>query len=395
MRVDEAGTAAGRRLRREFEGAILPPLAPGPRSRPMLRVTAIAVAVALVLTGAVVVARSVGRDDTSSAPDRTWTRTPLRSAFGASVESVEVAGNDAGFVAAVRRDESNSRTRGFELWSSSDGRRWSRRFRAAGHPWFGTVAATRRGFLVAVATEHRRLRTFVSDDGTDWSRGATPPHAEDPGFLGSDGEVFTLQDPSPGAAVPTWLSRDGRRWSARRAPYVPLARLGSRAVTLTSVSTMQPNRVATSSDLRHWKVLPGPLPPRLGRPLVAGPARRRVLLIQYGADPNLAGERLWTSIDARTWTEVDSFQRRFPTGNPDHLVPSGTWWVLGGNRGGGQQRRATMWTTPDLVHWIEMPATLRGPANRGDGVLLAASGSTVVGVANRPGYLWIWRRPRG
>jgi hypothetical protein len=207
----------------------------------------------------------------------------------------------------------------------------------------------------------------------------------------SDGGRFAIAsylDPSAGA----WTSTNARSWQHTDG-FVGEAHVGDLRAAFTTVGTQHTvPAIARSSDGRTWTVDTS-LPARLSRPLVADHAHRHFYAIQFEPGVDVAGGRLMTSTDAHDWHEVVSFHEQNPVGNPDHLVQSGRWWVLGGNRNAGQHRRATMWVSRDLRTWKEMPARLRGPENSGDSVLLATSGRTVVGVSGLSNSLWIWRRP--
>ncbi len=121
-----------------------------------------------------------------------------------------------------------------------------------------------------------------------------------------------------------------------------------------------------------------------------------VLGIEYEPVPGGFGGHLWSSRDAKTWTEITSFHRQLPVANPDHIVQSGRWWVVGGNTGTSDGlRRASMWASPDLRRWYTMPTRLWGPKSQGTGVTLTAGNGRVVGLGNSDhgSQLWVWTPP--
>ena len=124
-----------------------------------------------------------------------------------------------------------------------------------------------------------------------------------------------------------------------------------------------------------------------------------MLAIQYEAR-NTFGGRLWSTRDGRQWTEIRSFHAQMPVANPDRLVQSGKWWILGGNTGTPDgRRRSSMWASPDLRRWYEMPVARRGPKGSGSGVLLTAGNGRVFGFSPNAAVddggpsAWVWSPP--
>ena len=212
-----------------------------------------------------------------------------------------------------------------------------------------------RGFVVAAQVTETRAKVLTSPDGVRWHQVRRRGTTDHPVGL------------FPGAPI--------RRSWFTVGPGTP--------------PTSTRRGLFSSRDGVQWTRLPATPPDRLGLPFVAAHDRRTIFAIQYEPQ-NSSGGRLWSTHDGSTWTETKSFHRTFPTANPDHLVQSGHWWVLGGNRDSGQQRKADMWVSPDLRHWQEMPARLRGKPSQGTSMQLAAHRGTVVGVSSIERKLWIW-----
>jgi hypothetical protein len=139
-----------------------------------------------------------------------------------------------------------------------------------------------------------------------------------------------------------------------------------------------------------WHQLTATTPARVGS-LTSTPNQRQVYGIQYEA-PGTFGGRLMTTHDGVTWTEITSFHDQFPAGNPDHILRTHGWWILGGNTATPDgRRRADIWMSSDLRTWSELPPRLQGSPTQGGSVPLAANQNVVVAASIYPdNALWLW-----
>lgn len=436
MTYDETATRAGEALRARFDGAIPPILADTPHPhrsrRPSNRRSAL-VGVAVVLTLSLAVAFVASRPGSRAAQTTgagTWRRVDMRRAFGPHGSAEQIIATGRGFIAAgtvsdpTKFDISGATSTG-AMWTSEDGEHWDRvpRSELAGARYGFSSLARYRGNLVAIT----RITSEVlrSTDGRHWRRTATLATAYSSSKTESLSSTYVAVGPHGFVAVwfdglPTWTnpvftSADGRQWAqslmvgteSNPVGLIPGAPLEDRWLTLAPTSLFLPPApgpevwvshgapflgVFVSRDALRWTRLSANPPERLALPLRSTHDRRTVLGIQYERQGSFGG-RLWSTRDGAAWTEITSFHRAFPTANPDHLIQSGRWWVLAGNRGADGKRQADMWVSSDLRHWSEMPARLRGAPSSGGGVPLAARGGTVVGISAADKQTWIWRAP--
>jgi hypothetical protein len=365
---------------------------PSPRSRrprPAARAVAIAVAVAVVLTGVVVLARRGGHESTGSGSVSTWRREPVARAFAPGVLLRGVAASTSGFVAVGTSQPAHEDVTRVGVWTSSDGTAWRRsRFGVRGT---SPSLLTWHDRLVLSVFTGSRVRSFTSRDGLRWDEGSSFASRLETWLMPLGARIAAAVVADGPWVVRT--SRDGVHWSGRTTtPVGPTTRFRGRYVALRGGSD---HTLATSPDARRWATLTDhdAFTAPLFQPPVATDGRR-LYALQSEPSFTVPGGRLFASTDATHWTEVVSFHTRFPDGNPDHMTRSGSWWVLGGNRGGAV-RQSTMWVTRDLRHWQEMPARLRGPVGAtGSSVVLAARGRTVIGTGFQPrSFVWVWHRP--
>jgi hypothetical protein len=278
--------------------------------------------------------------------------------------------------------------------------------------------ASRRGISVAISEEGVVTR---SRGGRHWKRvarlfGIPRVRPKTNSFLahrsfsvapGPHGFIAIMRDPEPSWTALTWSSSpDGRCWrrtdsvGTESAPVglYPRAPLRDRWLSATPVPLEASTGYAlfTSRDAVHWVKAAGTEPERFAPQLRETRDHRSVLAIQYEPPGGLGG-RLWRTRDTTAWTEITSFHRSMPYGNPDHLEQSGHWWVLGGFTGepGTLKLHASMWSSPDLEHWYEMPAALRG--KQGAQVSVIAANGRVVGFRSASQLpqpiLWVWSAP--
>lgn len=408
MNVDDAGRRAGADLRERFDRAPAPPLAKtGPR-RPRSGRTAVLMGVAAVLALVllVLVATPWSEPTSTGGPGGTWRRVASREAFG---------GNASPNVIGVWQDRflALGRQRGRPaVWTSSDGAHWDQLPVEHAPRSFGdfTSVAVRGSVIVATTTDQREGAGFWrSTDGARWREvaRAVPTGPTTTYQVSRRPGGFVAVSQSPTGSTIALASRDGRSWSGTastrdldyRTGLFPGAPLDRSFITIWGVQpgTDRPLVYRSRDRIRWDRIVDADAPERLALPLAGDRARTVVLGIAYEARGTFGG-RLFSTQDGATWTEIPSFHAQMPVANPDHLVQVGRWWVLGGNTGTPDgNRRASMWSTPDLRHWYEMPARLRGPKTDGSAVTVTANGGRVVGYAPRGAgggpNLWVWTRP--
>jgi hypothetical protein len=407
MKVDDTGRRAGAALRDRFDRLPAPPLVATEPRRHRSGRTAVLAGIAAVLVVAFVIGLvTLGRDDESqpAAPGGTWKRIDERTAFGRGASPTAITAWRGQLLAlgSQRIAEDPPRARP-AVWTSDDGEHWDRvdvehvpRGQFYG---FSSVAASGD---VLVASIYNNGQIWRSTDAKTWRKVVDAQfHRGTTYYVQSTPSRFVATDTGPIGGGRTLASIDGRQWrtrdgSASGAHPVGIgvgAPLYDRRINVASPQgDGAPPLVYWSRDGVHWNRNVGANPPvRLSTPLVANRARSRVLGIQYDDFPEYGG-RLWSTRNGSRWTEITSFHEQMPVGNPDHLVQAGRWWVLGGNRGTTDgKRRASMWTSPDLRRWYEMPARLRGAKTDGVGMPVVAHDGRVIGRGGH--WLWIWTPP--
>lgn len=408
MTVDDAGRRAGAALRDRFDRLPAPPLAGTEPRHPRSGRTAVLAGVAAVLVVALVVAL-VGPwradEQVPAGPGGTWTRVSQRTAFGRDSFPTVIT-TWRGKLLALGNARAAQAFAGPDAaaWTSDDGIHWERlRVTAPPSRFNGfTSAATRGRVIVAMASVEDNVDFWRSTDGAHWrSVGMGVPTGPTTMYTVSrrpGGFVATSQ--SPNGFTIALASRDGTRWNGTagtrdlefRTGLFPGAPLRPGFITFWgSVPGTEQPLVYRSRDRIRWnRIADAETPDRLGV-LASDDRRTRVLGIQFEPEGTFGG-RLWSTTDGARWTEIPSFHDQMPTGSPDHLVQARRWWVLGGNRGTADgRRRASMWTSPDLQHWYEMPTRLRGAKTQGVGMVLVAHDGRVIGKAGHS--LWIWTPP--
>jgi hypothetical protein len=375
---------------------------------------------------ALVVLALLGADTRAAAAtvdeaEQMWQSVHRRDAgFGKRAAPTLFLAGGPGFVAAgqiVVRDRVDGTAGPPAIWTSAYGTRWSRVDEdgdALGRRDEITSLA-RRGEILVALTETGR--SIVSTDGRHWETGGQLPQvpAKTPGqeerepdpFVASrpDGFIALMFDAERTRTRAVWSSHDGRAWvkeriksgnGTNRVGMVPRAPLGDRWLATSPASDLNERTLFESTDGIRWSAVAGAMPPQPLAPAIA-PTRngRAVLAIQYEEAPSQSGG-LWRSDDATTWTEITSFRRSMPYAMPDHLVRSGTWWVLGGisSRPGELKTWPSMWASPDLQQWYEMPKALRGKRNWARNLVeVYAANGRVLGYNAEKGRLWVWTEP--
>jgi hypothetical protein len=416
MNVDDTGRRAGAALRDRYDRLAAPPLAETTPRRPRSGRTAVLAGIAAALVLALLVGFvSLGRDPGGPAePGGTWQRISQRTAFGRNA-SPSLITTWRGQLLALGSYQVSKQPRRLQpaAWTSEDGERWGRvaLVLSPREFWgFSTVAV--RGELI-VASINSNGQVWRSSDARTWRKVVDAQfHRGTTYSVQSTRDRFVATDTGPIGSGRTLWSTDGRRWTKRdgaaegeHAAGLPVgAPLGRHRITVGVMTpTGLPPTIYRSDDGVRWNRIAGAEPPiRFGGPLAANRARTRVLGIQYERYGQYGG-RLWSTRDGARWGEIASFHRQMPTANPDHLLQLGRWWVAGGNTGTPiDEHRASMWVSPDLRRWYEMPRRLRGPETQGVGMPLASDGERVIGWASSldaatgnfvRSHLWIWTPP--
>ncbi len=413
MNVDDAGRYAGADLRRRFDGLPAPALdvrvAGGASARSRRGGALAGIAAVLVVVLVIVVVARTREGGTGSTPGGSWKRVEVRAAFGRGARVTQVFADGSRFVAIGTRGAAPAPRPA--VWTSRDGDEWSpiegARFPGVASPFPGWVeAVVRRGTIVASTYAGDLWR---STDARTWRRVAQLGRPAAGPYLAVVAHRYLAITPIPAAsnAGRVWTSGDGRRWSevlvgeglGTVPGLIPSARLGRTWLSLRDTGSETAPQVFGSSNALNWSVIASADPPvRLAEPLVSDHSHSEVLGIQYEHYESRYsfGGRLWSTRDGVHWTGITSFHERMPVANPDQLVQSGQWWVLGGNRGTADGlRRVSMWSSPDLRHWYELPRALRGPETSGNGFLLSERAGRVVGLSNgdRAHFLVIWAPP--
>ena len=182
-----------------------------------------------------------------------------------------------------------------------------------------------------------------------------------------------------------------RRWDSVQTSGSALFDLAWRPVqlgdTLISAENRKGGRLLESADGVKWRTLKSNRVPGL---MASNATHTRAL--GFGAPHG--GVDLLSTIDARAWKEIASFNQRFRAAQPFEIVSIGRWWMLIGYQYRSGSMQLTTWWSADLQHW--MSRAIGAPRNsriRSVGPSIAATGDRVVLVDRNDGSVTIWRRP--
>lgn len=395
MRVEDVAARAGREMRVRFDGAAVPELV-GRRTRsPARRALVVAIAVVLVAVGLTTLVRSGRSHPIAAGSDGPmWQRVSIDRAFGGDATVDHVASGPAGFIAAggvshrclAAAPLASCLTPA--LWRSPDGVRWKQ---DQGVP--GDV-----GQIVALASNRDRLVFLaIHSDGSVRSWAATADGSWRRGEVVTNDPLARLNPRRRGFMVSVgtgnhWdvrTSPDGLHWSevprGVRSGFPPAARLADEF--LASDYRRVPTRVLASSDGLAWHAIRSNRAPDL---IGSNDEHTQVLGIALRR-----GAHLYSTRDAKAWSEVYSFHTRFPAAQPYAIEASGRWWILSGNQYASGTVQPEIWVSADLEHWIQRPIGLpRSARLLQRSLLLAARDNRVVALDQDQRSVLVWHRPR-
>ena len=417
MRVEDAAARAGADLRARFGGVPAPELGGRVRGSPARAGVVAAAVVVLFAVGLTAVVRSVRTSPTEAGGSGgpMWQKISIAKAFGAHAVVTNIDEIASGFIALGFEDrgwkkypagssrQPELRPRLFRAWTSSDGVRWDRQA-THGIPAFTSGDG---GYVVQSGHQYVLVKMneiFRSSDLLRWRRVPAFNRAGSVAVRRWRHGFDAVVDESVSADTQNWKhyrSEDGVRWvridDPNPSPLILGAfnavRVGGRWLAL--VDENGDRRLYTSPDREHWAPLASNAP-RLIDLLVPDRVRRRVLTIEYhAATPDVVteGDGLWSTTNGAEWAASPAFHSRYPATSIDHPTVSGDWIVLGGQRR-SPRREATMWASPDLKHWYELPVGMRKHRSGGSYPRTTGYRNTVVGLASEGTELVIWHRPR-
>jgi hypothetical protein len=218
-----------------------------------------------------------------------------------------------------------------DIWTSSDGRTWSRvTGQELGPGVIHDVTCGGPG-LVAVGKGSRGGAVWTSRDGLTWSRAPDDP------VFGARGWIHAVTVGGPrlvavGFPHGAWFSSDGLTWTRATLPPVPPDVYPGDDGQMPQVYL---NDVAAAGD--HLVAVGG-----------------------MTMNDSSQSAVVWTSGDGMTWTDVPLDPEVFPPGNylgevtggPDGLI------AIGADALGGP---SSMWTSPDGLRWRRADATTALP----------------------------------
>ena len=276
-----------------------------------------------------------------------------------------------------------------QLWRSADGSEWSRDVLPSPLE-FGagrlSVVAAQRETVVVVASSPGRAELWRREAGKDWAKVSDPsafPVSAPPATFATLARTphgLSLFAAGPDDAQPArfggtsvWTSPDGRTWQPAPDPSGQLRHASLGPVTpwsggLAMGGDLEDERgdrfvramVWTSSDGATWQRVPGDQPGWnvVGETrIITSVAPLGAGLVAVGVSYSVAGDldsHVWTSTDARTWTQVPD-QPAWRGGGDQVLsgvcpLPGGGLVAVGYTLSGPSQR-AWAWTSADGQAW--------------------------------------------
>jgi hypothetical protein len=427
--LETAARRAGSMLRSHFAGLPAPPIAEPRRQRP--RVIAAGVAAVMMAVATVVLIALVGPWNSHTTGARIqsvrangWERIPVSGAGFGPHPVINAAANwHSVFFAAgdvFTPDPTYSTPTTAAVWSSPDGRRWTRAQLPKANGYGAeveTLVATHQGILAIGNTSTdigQRLADNVvwrSTDGHSWqtlARGSKV-FGQGAGFIagaqqtprgvvawGSASRAYGPQEPA------IWTSPNGAHWTRALAPPSAAIEQGQiESLTPTAQGWLALSRLSdvvrpaawTSPNLTTWTRLGDHLT-IVGTPnpsgLSVGPAlavNNTVIAGQRAATAAVTPGLLRSRDGGATWAPAPG-----PNGEVDGLVAVGNRLVATGLTASvtGEQGPPAVWTSSDGQTWTQMPD--RGALPRGTLSLTAANTSTLVVMGTATDY-YRWSIP--
>jgi hypothetical protein len=317
----------------------------------------------------------------TSADGRGWTRVEQTSETTAFLD-VTAGGPGLVAVALGNHGWTTQTGDGAPIWTSADGSTWTRApsdavFEGA---WIRAVIAGGPG-LVAVGSDLDGPRAWISSDGVSWQEASVPAMPANVAFDGKHADAW-MQD----------VATDGER----------LVAVGTIGVSCGQTCGRYGPAVWTSTDGRTWSALPaGPVfPPNPTdvevRSVTAGPTGFVIVGGIFSDEP-----WIWASPDGLAWHRVapeqDAFVSRssgrgdgsdslyfeiqaVAAGGGGYVAVGGDAWCVY-SRWDCPRAEAAVWTSPDGEAWHRVPSApvfQFGRSGRASGGALAAWGSRFV-----------------
>jgi len=316
------------------------------------------------------------------------------------------------------------------IWFSSDARSWKNMLTpeqpGGSAPYVSDVVATSHG-LVAVGTaaepgtSHGVAAVWTSPDGRAWTRvrdsalePSTPPIPSNntspdrssiaaivrggPGLV-AIGEVFSGTFNGPTLVTPcctptVWTSRDGSTWTRIDKAGDPGGRfvdaVGRNGTVVALASMVNGTDVSKSDDGAHWQHV------GIVRGSVSSVAIHGNTIVAVGsiAAANRNGRAvIWTSRTGVTWRQVYAEPSARITDNKS-VVSNGHWLVVVGYRGRFEvNTRGVMAISKDAKHWAEVrrdgdvftsDAYLNSATAFGQGFVAVGTARTGAGTPSNP-----------
>ncbi len=377
------------RVRRQVVGAA----ASGRRRRAgVLTLLAAAIAVILAVAGGVSVGALLRTDRQVALPTTpAWMRLAARDGFPAGDGTSAILGlapapglDDPTLVAV------GTGATGGRVWLSSDGRSWSALPDSAafarGRPEAVASTGTR---IVAVGSSideqgDPRATVWTSTDGRRWTRSQLAGSTGLLAVAASPARIVVAGSPRSGSGAPIWSSSDGVSWepTVDATPFT--------ACTVTGLAVGGPGFVAVGYDDRGaavWTSSDGLGWTRVGDAAALALSRMSAVtatpagLIAVGFDAR--GPAVWVSLDGSAWARVPPF------GPPGARMTAVAATSLGVVAVGHASDGARAWASTDGLTWRPLTDGPWSGATELSSVV--AHGNLVIagGRADRQAALWI------
>jgi hypothetical protein len=291
------------------------------------------------------------------------------------------------------------------VWTSPDGRHWSRVHDFPAEDGTGALAVTADSSrIVIVGADRGGAAAWSSTDGRTWTRAPRSLQLEGPGggtgmfavtsWRGGFVAAGHRDDPAHGrASAAVWRSPDGISWQrvADDAPFageriLGLAATDSAIVAVggTDISAGAPGLAWRSTDGYHWT--------RQATPGLAAGAPQAVTardsgFVAVGVNANDTGSAVWSSPDGSSWTEVSKQEAFQANGAPLRMAavaPTVAGLVAVGWVSDGGNGSAVVWQSTDGSKWQRKNAIPSFSGAKMDGVTEGPIELVAVGTAGYP-----------